>query len=455
MRSFSAATYPPPSRRLDARQRGRQLEDAVHRAVAGTVRRRHVQRPRRMSTQCRAPSSQKGLSASTAPTSRNTRGAPSTTSPATRQVEAPCSERRLGNRGTPTDDSVQRLPRLAAWTSGSKERPRSSFGGDSGIGWHTAKLLLAEGVDRRPHRPGPGALDEAAAKLDAPDGTLHAFAADVDERRVARRPARAGAEAVGDIDILVQSAGITGAQGLFHEIDDEGWTNTIEVDLMGPVRLVATFLPTLRTGGWGRLVFLASEDAVQPYDDEIPYCAAKAGVLALTKGLSRSYAKEGLLVNAVSPAFIHTPMTDAMMEKRADELGTRTTRRSSSSSTRSARTWSSSAAASPTRCGRGRVPLLGAASFVNGSNYRVDAAGQQHLAAHGVVVSPTQPRRRGSPDGRCRRRSASGPSPAARGRGRRRAARRRGRSARAPRLPRPPERRGADSSAIRVSRRVG
>lgn len=69
-------------------------------------------------------------------------------------------------------------------------------------------------------------------------------------------------------------------------------------------------------------MLLASEDAVQPYDDELPYCVAKAGILALAKGLSRTYVREGLLVNAVSPAFIHTPMTDAMMEKRAAERGT-------------------------------------------------------------------------------------------------------------------------------------
>jgi NAD(P)-dependent dehydrogenase (short-subunit alcohol dehydrogenase family) len=87
------------------------------------------------------------------------------------------------------------------------------------------------------------------------------------------------------------------------------------------VRVAQAFLPDLRSSGRGRLIFLTSEDAVQPYDDELPYCAAKAGVLALAKGLSRSYAREGLLVNTVSPAFIHTPMTDAMMDKRAKELG--------------------------------------------------------------------------------------------------------------------------------------
>jgi len=128
-------------------------------------------------------------------------------------------------------------------------------------------------------------------------------------------------DALGPIDILVQSAGVTGAQGKFHELDEEGWRSTLDIDLMGPVRGLREFLDDLRTGGWGRVVLLASEDGVQPYDDEIPYCAAEAGVLALAKGLSRTYAREGLLGNAVSPAFIHTPMTDAMMNKRSKELG--------------------------------------------------------------------------------------------------------------------------------------
>jgi len=195
-------------------------------------------------------------------------------------------------------------------------------GADSGIGWETARILLGEGATVVITDIDQEKLDAAARRLEAPEGKVFAFAADLTDVASISAMHDQVVGTVGDIDILVQSAGITGAQGLFHEIDDDGWTNTLEVDLMGPVRLVSAFLPSLRTGGWGRIVFLASEDAVQPYDDEIPYCSAKAGVLALMKGLSRSYAKEGLLVNAVSPAFIRTPMTDAMMEKRAGERGT-------------------------------------------------------------------------------------------------------------------------------------
>jgi NAD(P)-dependent dehydrogenase (short-subunit alcohol dehydrogenase family) len=195
-------------------------------------------------------------------------------------------------------------------------------GGDSGIGWCTAQKLLEAGATVVLTDKDQSSLDEAAGRLGAEPGKLFAFAADVTDLSSLAALETQVQDAVGEIDILVQASGITGAQGLFHEIDDDGWVSTIETDLLGPVRLVKTFLSALRTGGWGRIVLIGSEDAVQPYDDELPYCAAKAGVLALAKGLSRSYAREGLLVNAVSPAFIHTPMTDAMMEKRADENGT-------------------------------------------------------------------------------------------------------------------------------------
>jgi NAD(P)-dependent dehydrogenase (short-subunit alcohol dehydrogenase family) len=247
-------------------------------------------------------------------------------------------------------------------------------GADSGIGWETARILLAEGATVVISDKEQGLLDEAAARLDAPEGRLHAFAADVTSVASLDELHRRVQEAVGDIDILVQSSGITGAQGLFHEIDDAGWTDTLEVDLLGPVRLVKAFLPSLRTGGWGRIVFLASEDAVQPYDDELPYCAAKAGVLALSKGLSRSYAKEGLLVNAVSPAFIHTPMTDAMMEKRADQLGSSKQEAIESFLDEERPYMELKRRGEPTEVANVVAFLCSdLASFVNGSNYRVDS----------------------------------------------------------------------------------
>ncbi|WP_382307974.1 SDR family NAD(P)-dependent oxidoreductase [Herbiconiux sp. UC225_62] len=247
-------------------------------------------------------------------------------------------------------------------------------GGDSGIGWHTARLLLDEGATVVLSDQDQSELDKAAAKLKAPDGRHFAFAADITSVDSLAALHASVADAVGDIDILVQAAGVTGAQGLFHELTDEGWTKTIETDLIGPVRLTREFLPDLRRGGWGRLVYLASEDAVQPYDDELPYCVAKAGILALAKGLSRSYALEGLLVNAVSPAFIRTPMTDAMMQKRSAELGV-TEKQAIESFLDEERPYMELKRRGEPEEVAAVVAFLcsEAASFVNGSNYRVDS----------------------------------------------------------------------------------
>ena len=257
---------------------------------------------------------------------------------------------------------------------GLKDKTALVTGGDSGIGWETARMLLAEGATVVLSDLDQDSLDEAANKLDAPKGRLHAFAADITSVDSVASLGEQVRGAVGDIDILVQAAGVTGAQGYFHEITDEGWTKTIETDLIGPVRLVREFLPSLRKGGWGRLIFLASEDAVQPYDDELPYCAAKAGILALSKGLSRTYAREGLLVNAVSPAFIHTPMTDAMMQKRAKQLGV-TPKQAIESFLDSERPYMElKRRGEPAEVASVIVFLCSElASFVNGSNYRVDS----------------------------------------------------------------------------------
>lgn len=197
-------------------------------------------------------------------------------------------------------------------------------GSDSCIGWYTARRLLEEGVTVVISDIDQRRLDSVATQLNAAEGSFYAFVADITKLDWLATLSDRVQAAIGDIDILVQCAGVTGAQGLFHEVGDAGWTRMIETGLLGPVRLISTVLPAPRTGDWRRIVLTASEDAIQPYPDEIPYCSAVAGILALSKGLSWTCAVEGLLVNAASPAFIHTPMTDAMMKKQATKNGTST-----------------------------------------------------------------------------------------------------------------------------------
>ncbi|HSM82916.1 MAG TPA: SDR family oxidoreductase [Nodosilinea sp.] len=194
-------------------------------------------------------------------------------------------------------------------------------GGDSGIGRATAKLLANEGVKVALIDKTTDQLKDTLSDVQAV-GEAVAVQADLrrlDDIEAAKRQVL---EQFGRVDILVNCAGITGATGEFLEISDDDWQETLDVDLMAAVRVCRTFIPLMRESGWGRVVLVTSEDAVQPYTDEMPYCAAKAGVLNFAKNLSKAYAKDGVLVNSVAPAFIATPMTDAMMDQRAEQRGT-------------------------------------------------------------------------------------------------------------------------------------
>ena len=193
-------------------------------------------------------------------------------------------------------------------------------GADSGIGKETARLLLDEGVRVAiSDRPG-GTLAAARDEL-ASHGEVIAFEADVTKLDDVRALYGAVREALGDPDILVNAAGVTGATGDFTEVDDAGWLETLNVNLMGAVRVAREAIPAMRARKWGRIVLIGSEDGVQPYVDELAYCASKAGIINLAKGLSKAYGCDNVLVNSVSPAFIATPMTDTMMQKRAKERG--------------------------------------------------------------------------------------------------------------------------------------
>ncbi|WP_199792769.1 SDR family NAD(P)-dependent oxidoreductase [Melaminivora suipulveris] len=247
-------------------------------------------------------------------------------------------------------------------------------GADSGIGFHTTLRLLREGATVVMTDQYPNRLDCAIEQAREVSRQVHAFVADLTRPRDVQRLHQRVCAEVGHIDILVQCAGITGATGPFHESTDEGWSHTIETNLLGPVRLVRAFLASLRRGGWGRIVLIASEDAVQPYDEELPYCASKAGILSFGKGLSRSYAQDGLLVNCVSPAFIHTPMTDAMMDKRAAERGTSVDEAIASFLQEERPYMELGRRGRPEEVANVIAFLCSeAASFVNGANYRVDS----------------------------------------------------------------------------------
>jgi NAD(P)-dependent dehydrogenase (short-subunit alcohol dehydrogenase family) len=193
-------------------------------------------------------------------------------------------------------------------------------GGSGDIGLATAKQLAEEGVKLVLTDLDQDALDQAVHSL--PAGTV-GVAADLS---TADGVEQLRGQIDQDIDILVNAAGVTGAKGDPLDPTEDDWEHALQIDFMSCVRMSKAFVPAMAERGWGRVIFVTSENVSQSYPDEVVYNASKSATLSFAKGLSQPYAPKGVLVNCVAPAFIKTNMTDGMMEKRSEELGVSTER---------------------------------------------------------------------------------------------------------------------------------
>lgn len=188
------------------------------------------------------------------------------------------------------------------------------------IGKSTALRLAEAGANLFLTDADEAALAEASADVGRQTGADPLWGvADLTKQAEAEALA-AQAAAVGGIDICVHAAGITGAKGDPLELTDDDYEEAWAIDFMSGVKIARAVVPGMAEKGWGRVVYVASENAVQSYGDEMPYNVAKAALINFTKGTAQVYAPQGVLMNVVSPAFIETAMTDQMMEERAKDL---------------------------------------------------------------------------------------------------------------------------------------
>ena len=191
-------------------------------------------------------------------------------------------------------------------------------GAAGGMGMETARILLDEGVRVVLTDVDESELDLTVEVLGGPSDQVQTVVADLTKTA----DAEALQAAAGPVDILVHTAGITGAKGdPLEDITEDDWMEAWQSDMMSGVRVAKAFVPGMIERGWGRAVYVTSENVAQPYSDEVVYNAAKAAVLTFVKAMGQRYAPEGVLVNSVAPAFIATDMTDGMMEKTAEEEG--------------------------------------------------------------------------------------------------------------------------------------
>lgn len=177
-------------------------------------------------------------------------------------------------------------------------------GGASGLGKAVAKRIVAEGGTVALWDLNPDTL--AVAKDEV--GATYAVSLDVSDQTAVAAAAAASAEALGKVDILVCSAGITGATAPVHEYPLDSWQRVIEINLNGLFYCCRAVVPLMIAQGYGRIVNMSSVAGKEGNPNASAYSASKAGVIGLTKSLGKELATKGVIANALTPATFESPI---------------------------------------------------------------------------------------------------------------------------------------------------
>ena len=188
-------------------------------------------------------------------------------------------------------------------------------GGATGIGLAVAQRLKASGGRVSLWDRDAGALDRAAATLGQGTDVREVDVADADGVAAA---ARATAAALGRIDALVCSAGITGPNTTTWEYPADAWRQVIDVNLHGVFYCNRAVVPLMLAQNYGRIVNIASVAGKEGNPNASAYSASKAAVIGLTKSLGKELAKSGVRVNCVTPAAVKTAIFDQMTQQHID-----------------------------------------------------------------------------------------------------------------------------------------
>ena len=189
-------------------------------------------------------------------------------------------------------------------------------GGASGLGKAAAARIVAEGGQVSLWDLNAETLSAAADEI----GAAHTVALDVSDPDAVADAARAAKEALGGLDILIASAGITGATVPVKDFPIDSWRRVIDINLNGVFYCCRAVVPYLLKNGYGRIVNVASVAGKEGNPNASAYSASKAGVIGLTKSLGKELATSGVIVNSLTPATFESPILAQMPQSQVDYM---------------------------------------------------------------------------------------------------------------------------------------
>jgi 3-oxoacyl-[acyl-carrier protein] reductase len=175
-------------------------------------------------------------------------------------------------------------------------------GASSGIGLETSRRLAAEGASVLMVARDADRLERAAGEIGA-----DYVAGDVTDPELDDRIVATCAEQMGGIDVLVNNAGTSFARSL-DDLSDDDWRGQWELHVMAPMRLMRAAAPRMAARGGGRIVNVCSSAGKRPSLTNAAYSVTKAAQLSLSRVFADSFASDGVLVNAVAPGPVSSPL---------------------------------------------------------------------------------------------------------------------------------------------------
>jgi len=189
-------------------------------------------------------------------------------------------------------------------------------GGSTGIGAAIARRLSASGARLTLAGRRPEPLKKTAASL----REAQAVPFDVTDEAAVEEGVSIAIERYGPVDILVNNAGAAGSAP-FTKTTPDAWRATLEANLTGVFLVSRAVLPAMLERGRGRIVNIASTAGLKGYAYVAAYCAAKHGVIGLTRSLALEVAREGITVNAVCPGYTETELLERSVANIVEKTG--------------------------------------------------------------------------------------------------------------------------------------